>query len=408
MANNEQSVVLISQQREHFEWLQSSLEGTANVVLCQQSELNDVLQLINLASASIIFVPVGRDSWIHDVQAIEGLMAARPNLACVAISDSLDQDRLLGAMRAGVKDFVTFAARPSELAGLVRRLAERVPVDFDANPMSQGTLVTLASERPVLQSAFHALHLAVSLKKLHPEGKVLLLDLGQPFSEAQQLFGLEGQFSFLDTLRNLRRLDQNLVDTAFPRHKSGVSVLSVPHEGINLAEITTSEMFLLVGTLRSLFTHVVVNICGLPTVDMTELLIGNANHVVFVVDQSITSCRAALDFVARLKEIGVPIAAPMVLVDHYQPKISPDSKAIARSFAINDCIELPAVPDLRLRAMNIGQLMFELAPQDLLCKRYREWADLIEHPKGHKAAKAVEVAAPAGLMAKLKSTLTGA
>lgn len=400
MTSSEQTVVLISQDRAQLEWLQTSLEGTASVVPCQQSDLNDVLQLINMAAASIVFAPIQRDSWLQDVQFIEGLMAARPTLACIALSDMLDQDRLLGAMRAGARDFLTFSARPSEVAGLVRRLSERTPAVIDS-PMMQGQLVVLASERPVLQSAFHALHLAAALQAQLSDARVLLLDLGQPYAEAQQLFGLEGQFSFMDTLRNLRRLDQNLVETAFPRHRSGVRVLSSPLEGIPLAEVTTSEMFLLVGTLRSLFTHVLVNICGLPTLDMTELLIGNANQVVFPVDQSITSCRAGLDFLSRLKEMGVPIADPMVLVDHYQPRISPDSQAITRSFGMDRHVDLPAVPDLRLRAMNIGQLLFELAPQDALSKAYREWATLVVPAAGATAS------AEQGAMTRIRRFLQG-
>ena len=144
MNNSLPSVVIVTQDRDQFGWLQSALEGNADVVMSQQRDLNDVLQLINMATASIIFVPVRRDAWIEDVQFIEGLVAASPTLACVAVSDVLDQDRLLGAMRAGAKDFVTFATRPSELAGLVRRLGERVPEVIE-NPMRQGTMVVFAS-----------------------------------------------------------------------------------------------------------------------------------------------------------------------------------------------------------------------------------------------------------------------
>ena len=62
MAANFPSVVIITQIRDQFEWLQASLEGTADVVMSQQSDLNDVLQLINMATASIVFVPVRRDA----------------------------------------------------------------------------------------------------------------------------------------------------------------------------------------------------------------------------------------------------------------------------------------------------------------------------------------------------------
>lgn len=401
MAAKDLSVVIITQDREQFAWLEAALEGSATVVMSQQSELNDVMQLITMATASIVFMPIRRNEWVADIQFIEGLVAASPTLACVAVGQAIDQEQLLGAMRAGAKDFITFDARPSEVAGLVRRLGERVP-DVIENPMRQGSLVVLASERPVLQSSFHGLHLAAAIQKASPEARVLFVDLGVPFAEAQLLFGLEGQFSFIDTLRNLRRLDQTLVETAFPRHKSGVRVLSAPPEGLHIPDITTSEMFLLVGTLRSLFTHVVFNTCGLPTVDMTELLIGNANHVIFAVDQSITSCRAGLDFQARLKQIGVPMADTIILVDHYLAKISPDAAAITKSFGSEKHIELPNAAEVRLRAMNIGQLLFELAPQEALAKRYRDLAAMIHQPAIARVNKADE-----GFLAKLKHTLTG-
>lgn len=397
---SEQSVVLVSRQRDQLEWLQTSLEGTASVVICEQTELNDVLQLLNMAAASILFMPLRRDTWVEDVQFIEGLMAARPTLACIALSDSLDQERLLAAMRAGVKDFLTFSARPSELAGLVRRLAERTPAVV-APPMQQGKLIALASERPVMHSAFHALHLGAMLRQTHPDATVLLVDIGLPFAEAHQLYGLEGHFSFIDALRNLRRLDSSLIKSSVSAHKSGVRVLSAAQEGMDFSEITTSEMFLLVGTLRSLKTHVIFNLCGLPTNDLTELIIGNADHVVFPVDQSITSCRNGLGFVSRLRELGVPINGPMLLIDNYQARISPDSKTIARSFGMEHYVELSASSELRLRAMNVGQLVPELAPQDALSRQYRQWASLVDAPAGGPAA-AAQASPVDRLMAMLK------
>lgn len=406
----QQSVVLVSKQRDLAVWLGSSLEGTAEVVPCQQTDLNDVLQLITMASASIVFVPLERDSWTSDVQMIESLMAARPTLAIVALAEAIEQDKVLAAMRAGAKDFLTFNARPSDLSGLVRRLAERTPAVV-SSPIQQGLLVTLASERPVVHAAFHALHLAAAIKTKDRDAQVLMVDLGQPFAEAQQVFGLEGQFTFMDALRNLRRLDKTLVETTFPKHKSGVRVLSAPLEGIPILEITTSEMYLLIGTLRSLFTHVIFNVSGLPTVDFTELLIGNANHVVFPVDQSITSCRAGLDLVSRLKELGVPIAGPMLLVDNYHAKVSPDDKAIARSFSMDDFVDLPEASELRLRCMNLGQLVFEMAPQDLLAKQYRIWAQLILQGADAQRVAAVhktggDIAPASGLMDKLKQAFS--
>lgn len=370
------SVVLVSKHRDLAMWLSDSLEGTATVVPCQQTDLNDVLQLLSMSNASILFMPIERDRWQEDVRLVESIMAARPTLAVVVLSDSQDQDRVLASMRAGAKDFLTYGARASDLSGLVRRLAERTPAVV-SSPVQQGLMVTMASERPVTDAAFHIVHVAAAIKAAQRDAHVLVIDLGQPYGEAQQIFGLEGQFSFMDALRNLRRLDSSLVETAFPRHKSGVKVLSATADGVPLMEVTTSEVYLLMGALRSLFTHVLVNVTGLPLLDFTELLIGNANHVLFPIDQSISSCRAGLDLMTRLRELGVPISEPMLLVDHYHPRVSPDLKAISRSFSLDRYLELPSSMELRLRCMNLGQLTYELGPNDPLSKHYRSLAQMI-------------------------------
>jgi len=64
-------------------------------------------------------------------------------------------------------------------------------------------------------------------------------------------------------------------------------------------------------------------------------------------------------------------------------------------------VDLPAVPDLRLRAMNIGQLLFELAPQDALSKAYREWATLVVPAAGATAS------AEQGTMTRIRRFLQG-
>ncbi|MEO6698684.1 MAG: hypothetical protein ABIR53_03830, partial [Paraperlucidibaca sp.] len=89
----------------------------------------------------------------------------------------------------------------------------------------------------------------------------------------------------------------------------------------------------------------------------------------------------------------------------YLPKISPDSSAIAKSFGSDKFVELPAAAEVRLRAMNIGQLLFELAPQETLAKRYRDLAAMIHLPAIAKAA--AKKAEAQGFLAKLKHTLTG-
>ena len=70
-----------------------------------------------------------------------------------------------------------------------------------------------------------AAHLALAIEQ--NGRRTLLLDLGLPYGESLGLFALESSFNFSDALRNLRRLDSSLIDSAFCETRGGLRVLSL-------------------------------------------------------------------------------------------------------------------------------------------------------------------------------------
>jgi len=354
-----------------LEWLKLSLAELGSVVPAASDNLDEVLGLLDLSNSPILFVGVNRNDLARASALIEGVLASRPLLTVVAVGEGMSQDELLTAMRAGARDFLTVGSRASEARALVRRLLERVPTERDDHA-ARGRVLAVASARPGFDNAFFAAHLAMAIRHERPGTGVLLLDLGIPPADTLGLLALESSFTFFDAVRNLRRLDHTLLASALPTHDSGLQVLAMPEEEDAAEEVTTAELYLLLGALKRHYSHVVVNLGGLPPGGFLQVMLGNADEVILLADQSVPGCRQNLRRLEQMREAGTQVQSLRVVVDRYQPRTAPDAATVAAKLGAPLAAVLRADDAQRLRAINLGRTLFELAPRAPYARAVRE------------------------------------
>lgn len=361
-AERKNFVVVVDDDRE-LQWLKSGLQQVGDIVPASSQALEDILGLVDMIGANIIFVGMHKTTVQRITTLIEGMLAAKPMLSVIAIGDGFDNDLVLAAMRAGARDFLVPGSRTSEVTGLVRRLGERISTGNVA-PLRQGKMTAILNARPDGDTSFFATHLAIAMQQANTNNSVLLLDLGMPAADSLMFLGLESTFTFVDAVRNLRRLDATLIDSACVKHESGLMILSMPEELKDLEDISSAEVYLLIGIFRNHFTHVVVNLAGVPSSDFLQLMLNNCEQIYTVVDQSVPSYRHNLVRTKQLKEAGITVGSGGVVVERYRAKIPPSASAIAKAFDMELVAELVDSNETRLRSINLGKSMFELAPRD--------------------------------------------
>ncbi|WP_435605941.1 type 4b pilus Flp biogenesis protein TadZ [Pseudomonas knackmussii] len=377
-----QTFVALTEHAGELEWLQSSLASSGQVIAAGSGTLEELLALLDVTASSVLFISLSKANLVVHSALVEGLVSARPMLSVVAVGDGLDNQLVLAAMRAGARDFVTYGARASELSGLIRRLGGRMP-SVPVSAARQGELYSLVSARPDADGAFVALHLALALQS-QPENQVLLVDIGQPAGEALAIIGMESAFNFSDAMRNLRRLDQTLIDSAFTRHESGLRVLSLSDEPGVLERVSTAELYLLLGSLRSAFSHVLINLTGAAEGELSSQLLQQASRVLWLVDQSVPSCKKGMERLRRLRERNQVLPRIELLIERYLPAVPPDQQALCRMFGLEPFGVLPASAEARLRAKNLGRSLFEIAPRDPLAVKLRDMADALGVANGER------------------------
>ncbi|MDR9752284.1 pilus assembly protein [Pseudomonas sp. SZMC_28357] len=366
-----QTFLAITRNETDLEWLQGALAPLGQVVSAGNGSLDELLALVDVTFANLVFVGLDREHVVAQSALIEGTLEAKPMLAIVALGDGMDNQLVLNAMRAGARDFVAYGSRSSEVAGLVRRLSKRLP---PVTPNTHlGGLTVMYGAQSDADGALLSTHLALVVQKSGQQ--TLLLDLGLPTGDSLALLGLESSFHFGDAVRHLRRLDATLMDSAFTSTDSGLRILAYARDDEPLERTSAAELYMLLSALRQHFQHIVVNLTGQPDSEALRTFVSHCDKLLWYTDQSVLDCRRNLAILNLWREKGMKLDHARLLVDRYLRNVAPDADALGKSFGLEVIASLAFSPELRLNAKNQGVTLFELAPREALTQGLRTLGD---------------------------------
>ncbi|HJW24515.1 MAG TPA: hypothetical protein VJ576_06410 [Rhodocyclaceae bacterium] len=387
MIAERRSFVVVTDQEGFARWLTHILDGEGEVIVVESPALEQVLQLVDVTGTRLVFVSLSRAGLRQETAFLEGLAAAKPLLPIVAVAEAPDQALLLAALRAGARDFITPELHAEEVVGIVRRTLDRTS-SLAVGPGDSSWAAAVITARPGSDAPMFALHLALAIQAQSPQHKTLLLDLGAPPADTLLFLGVQSSYTFVDAVRSLRRLDATLIETAFGKHKSGLHLLAMPEDPrLAAQDITSADVYVLLGTLRRYFTHVVINLGGVPASDFLYLPLGRVDQVVMVAEQSLPSCKQNMALLQHLRENKIDLAHASLVVDHYLPRMPPDAASVAKGMSLPLLATLPSSGMARLAVMNSGESMFDAAPRDPYAVAIRRLArELVTAPAAESPA----------------------
>jgi pilus assembly protein CpaE len=395
------SFVVVTDQEGFARWLVNTLRDEGETIVVDTPSLERVLQMVDVTGTRLVFVSLSRQGLKQETTFLEGLVTSKPLLPVIAVGETHDQALLLAALRAGARDFITPEQRPEEVAGIVRHVLDRTH-SLTVSPGQSGWAAAVITARPGSDAPMFALHLALAIQAQSPDNKTLLLDLGAPPADTLLFLGISASYTFVDAVRSLRRLDATLIETAFGKHRSGLHLLAMPEDPhLAVQDITSADVYVLLGTLRRYFTHVVINLGGVPASDFLYLPLGRVDRVVLIAEQSLPSCKQNMALLTHLRENKVEVANAGLVVDHYLGKMPPDAESVAKGMGLPLLATLPSSGMTRLAVMNSGESMFDTAPHDPYAVAMRRLARNLTAPTLPAAESGT------GWLARLRDRLTG-
>jgi pilus assembly protein CpaE len=183
--------------------------------------------VIKQASACIAFIDFDRDP----EQAIETAESLRntpsPRVISVGVSSRVDADLLLRAMRAGCSEFLHKPITAAGFQETLQQLQDRL-ISSIASPGSRGQVISFLGAKGGVGATTLAVHVATSLATKLGK-KTLLIDHHHQLGHVCLYLGIkESRYQFDDLIRNVQRLDSDLLQGFVVKHASGLEVLASP------------------------------------------------------------------------------------------------------------------------------------------------------------------------------------
>jgi len=231
------------------------------------------------------------------------LSRAHPGMGIIVSGPDLSQTQLLEAMRAGVSEVLSRRADEDELVGCVERVMRKL--GFRQGPgsrRSRGRILAFFSPKGGTGCTTVAVNVGTQLHRITGK-KTLLVDLDLELGEIASFMGVKPKFHLVDLLRNLHRIDEDLLASYIERHESGVHVLSAPFEPEVGQTVTSEDITGILEYLRTQYDFVVVD-TSKSLAPPALAALGPADQIFLVTNLDLCSLRNFKRTLPILREIA--------------------------------------------------------------------------------------------------------
>jgi len=286
------AVAILAEDREQSVVLNTRVESThvARTVLCHiglpHGPGDTVLRQLMEQRAEIILVDIDPKNSQRAIRTIELIHATVPDVTIFAVGEMSQPTTIVSAMRAGAREFVDRSDSHEALLEAFTRFTASLSRAHRSS--SKARVFTFINAKGGAGATTTAVNTAVALQESH--GRVVLIDFGPIGHTALQL-NLRPQFTIVDALQNLHRMDVSLLDGLMTHFRNGLHLLAgaqLPHNTMP----TASELARLFDLLVSQYHFVVVD-CSGRLDGMMQMICDLSNAVLLVAQTDVVSLWSA-------------------------------------------------------------------------------------------------------------------
>jgi len=366
-----QTYLFASPNSSHITWLTDALSQSGTlVILPGQAESID--ERIAMLDPAAVFLDFSGDHAAAASELHQRLKREWPTLPVLATGVSAEPASMLAALRAGVDDFIDMNAPPGDAVNTLGKLLER---HSGMHKRTRGCTLSLLGARTGIGVTTLATSLSLVLNDQLSQTAALahgrntrrgvaLLDLGLPARDGLLYLDTQSGFSFVDGVRNLRRLDQTLLHTALAHHASGVAVLPLPASLAQVREISHADSVALIKRLGDFFDFQIADLGGFSTMDFVAQTVKAAQRNWVVCDQSIGAIVSTANMLKELRTRGIETDRLSLVVNKFDSHVGLPAKDIADRLELPLLHVLPARATQLLAAASRGEMLVHTARHD--------------------------------------------
>lgn len=274
-------------------------------------------------------------------------------LSLVAVSSKTDSEFLVRAMRSGCDDVLIQPIDMNLLQAALKRFQKGSLTPIESK-RGNGKVISLYGVKGGVGTTTLAVHLATHLVRKHRK-KVLLIDHKHELGHVALHLGIkESVYHFDELLRNVDRLDSDLLEGFVTRHSSGMEVIPSPDSCGPLEDAPPDAIGRVLDDLRPRYDYVLLD-SSLQYVPQIAAMMDASDEVALVSTPDVASVR---DLARRIEHLRAVAGFTNKLRIVLNRSTSDDA---VTSADIQDAVHFPisvAVPNNYselMRAINAGE-----------------------------------------------------
>lgn len=242
------------------------------------------------------------------IQYLESQSNQKPRPALFGLLNERSPGLMKRVIRAGADELLFLPLDPGDLTRALLKVSEtRVRVvHYDG-----GKVISLASIVGGVGVSSMAANLALALR-YRLDKRVALIDLDLQTGALAVVLNLEPEQTIMPLCRLDKKLDSIQLEAVLTKHPSGMYLLAAPkriEEGELVSDTTVGAV---IDSMRDMFDYVIVD-CGHHVDENSVAAWERSNHLLYVLNQSVTSVCSAWRFVDLFERLSLAVEPRYVL-----------------------------------------------------------------------------------------------
>jgi pilus assembly protein CpaE len=316
----------------------------------------------------IIDFDLDRDLAIETAASLQQLLGTK--VMSVAISRKSSAGLIIDAMRAGCVEYLSKPVETEQLSQALVRLRLRWAPAQSTEP--SGQILAFLGARGGAGATTIVIHLAAFLVQLCAK-KTLIIDQQRQLGHVALYMGLPApKYHFYDLVRNVERMDGDLLRGFLMRPANGVDVIAGPDELFALTEATVDDVHQTLKFLRGVYEYILID-CPHGLGKLNVATIDDCDKLFLVATPDVPALRDLSRYVDQLSQYHFPPGKLNVAINRFRSKGEVRLEEIEKAVKLPVAVTIPNSSTELITAMNSGK---PLGPggNSEFSRHMRKWA----------------------------------
>ncbi|MFC4519344.1 AAA family ATPase [Cupriavidus pinatubonensis] len=332
--------------------------------------------------------------------SIEALRQQHADLPCILVTQAPGPDVLIKAMRAGIRDVLSWPLDKGQLADALKRVeATHVPRAHEA-----AQVISVISCKGGVGTSFVTANLGDTIARQHGK-RVLVVDLNRHFGDLTHIVTDKTPPSTLpDICSQADRMDAALLDASLVHVDNGFDLLAGAADPVQATHIQKEKLEWILSVAQPNYDFILVDMG--QNIDPLSISVLDQSERIYVVTEPAMACgrpgRRMLDI---LRALHYPASKIQLVLNRMGRKSEVPRATMEEIFGMKVAVVLPDDPSAVDEAVSHGEPVGKLSRRSAITRALQGMAaQLAAPPENGRHGKADVVSPLRRLMLRTKST----